>query len=121
MMKDAQMDKVLAALGKRIAQRRRELELSQEQLAESAGLSRDHIAKIELALRAPSLGTIIILARALDVRLCDLLADEKAQLEERAQELDCLLCTLTDSEVQFTMKLLHDTIEYLKFHRKANS
>lgn len=118
MMKNSDLHAVLSVLGKRIAEHRKNLRLSQEQLAESAGLSRDHIAKIELGLKAPSLSTAISIAKALDTRLSDLL-DEKAKLEEHAQELVCLLETLTDSEVEFTTKLLHDTADYLKRHRKA--
>lgn len=120
MMKNADLHTVLSVLGKRIAENRRRLNLSQEQLAESAGLSRDHIAKIELGLKAPSLGTAISIAKALDTRLSDLL-DEKAKLEKHAQELVSLLQTLTDSEVEFTTKLLHDTADYLKRHRNAQS
>lgn len=118
MMKNTDLHTVLSALGKRISERRRSLRMSQEELAESVGLSRDHVARIELALKTPSLRTAISLATALDTRLSDLL-DEKAKLEEHAQELVCLLQTLTDSEVEFTTTLLHNTIEYLKRHREV--
>lgn len=118
MMKNADLHTVLSALGKRISERRKSLRMSQEELAESAGLSRDHVARIELALKTPSLKTAVNLATALDTRLSDLL-DERAKLEEQAQELVRLLQTLTDSEVEFTTKLLHDTANYLKRHRKS--
>jgi transcriptional regulator with XRE-family HTH domain len=47
--------------------------LSQEQLAEAAGISRPHVARLETARQDPTLSTIGKLARALKVKPAELL------------------------------------------------
>jgi transcriptional regulator with XRE-family HTH domain len=49
--------------------------LSQEALAEATGLSANFVGEMERGLKAPGLGVIVRLARALDVSVPDLLAD----------------------------------------------
>jgi transcriptional regulator with XRE-family HTH domain len=57
----------LKVLGERVASLRRERDLTQEQLAERAGVSRNHIADIELGARNTGAWSLILVARALDV------------------------------------------------------
>jgi transcriptional regulator with XRE-family HTH domain len=59
--------------GKAIRRRRRELEISQEQLAERSGLHRTYISDIERGDRNPSLENVERLARALELTIADLL------------------------------------------------
>jgi transcriptional regulator with XRE-family HTH domain len=54
---------------------RRERGLSQEALAEATGLSANFVGEMERGLKAPGLGVIVRLARALDVSVHDLLED----------------------------------------------
>jgi transcriptional regulator with XRE-family HTH domain len=61
--------------GKAIRRRRRELDLSQEYLAEKADLHRTYISSIELGKCNVSLENIEKLAKALDVSIADLFAD----------------------------------------------
>lgn len=58
---------LLTAVAKHISTRRRELGLTQEELAEHAGLSTNYVAKLEVAMNAPSLPTLALLADALQV------------------------------------------------------
>jgi transcriptional regulator with XRE-family HTH domain len=51
--------------------------LSQEQLAEAAGISRPHLARLETAKQDPTLSTIEKLAKALKVKAADLLKEER--------------------------------------------
>lgn len=57
----------LKMLGECVASLRRERNLTQEQLAERAGVSRNHIADIELGARNTGAWSLILVARALDV------------------------------------------------------
>ena len=58
--------------GKAIRRRRRELDLSQEELAERAELHRTYVSDIERGDRNPSLENIEKLAKALNIKVSDL-------------------------------------------------
>ena len=58
--------------GKAIRQRRRELDLSQEELAERSGLHRNYISGIENGERNPSLKNIAKLVAGLEISVSDL-------------------------------------------------
>ncbi len=62
----------LDAFGRSVRKARRDLELSQEALADRAGLSSKHMGEIERANKDPRLTTVLKLARALDVRSSEL-------------------------------------------------
>jgi transcriptional regulator with XRE-family HTH domain len=55
--------------GRAVRKRRRELDLSQEELAERAGLHRNYVSDIERGDRNPSLENIQKLAKALDIKV----------------------------------------------------
>ena len=69
-----QRDTVLAALGQNVRQRREARELTQEKLAEKAGLDPTYISGIERGLRNPGIKNVARLAKALGLttaRLCE--------------------------------------------------
>jgi transcriptional regulator with XRE-family HTH domain len=59
-------------LGHNIATRRKELHLTQNQLAEIVDISREHLAKIETAKRSISLDLLIKIADTLDTEVKNL-------------------------------------------------
>ena len=59
--------------GGAVRERREELRWSQEALAHRAALNRSYLGEVERGSVAPSLTTMEKIARALDVRLSDLL------------------------------------------------
>jgi transcriptional regulator with XRE-family HTH domain len=61
------------ALGARIAERRRALGLSQDQLADRMGVERRTVQRYEGAVTDPRYGDLLLLARALGVPPGDLL------------------------------------------------
>ena len=69
------MDRTDAVFGDRIRRLRLDLALSQEALADHAGLHRTYISLIERGQRSVSLSTIMKLSVALGVTAADLLAD----------------------------------------------
>lgn len=68
------MEQELASLmGQRVRERRLELGLTQQELADLCGLHRSYIGEIEIGRRNPTLRSIVKLARALQVDVVDLL------------------------------------------------
>ncbi len=64
----------LIALGREIRRHRKALGLSQEALAERAGLHRNYVGFLERGERNPSATTIFGLARTLGVKAAELVA-----------------------------------------------
>ncbi len=68
--------------GRRVAERRRQVGLSQEGAAERAGLHRTEVGMIERGERLPRLDTIVKLGGALEIEPCRLLDGMAWELEE---------------------------------------
>lgn len=68
--------------GKAIRRRRRELDLSQEELAEKAELHRTYISSIERGERNVSIENIEKLAKALDISISALFANYAVEAKE---------------------------------------
>ena len=69
----------LVAFGRTVRKARRDRDLSQEALADEAGLSAKHIGEIERANKDPRLTTVLKIAKALELSSSELLAE----LDER--------------------------------------
>ena len=65
-------NKILAALGLNIRRQRESNRLTQEKLAESAGLDSTYISGIERGLRNPGIKNVAKLAKALGIQTSDL-------------------------------------------------
>lgn len=61
-----------SSLGKRIKCLREQNNLTQEKLAEKAGLSLDYIGKIEVNINKPGLKALFKIANALEIQIKDL-------------------------------------------------
>jgi len=71
--------------GKAIRRRRRELDLSQEELAERAELHRTYISNIERGELNPSLETMEKLVKALDITVSALFANYGIEVESEPE------------------------------------
>ena len=58
-------DEALKVLGQRVAELRREKSFTQEALAEAMGVSRNHVADIELGVRNTGVWSLLLICRAL--------------------------------------------------------
>ncbi|MEA2342613.1 MAG: hypothetical protein QOF63_782 [Thermoanaerobaculia bacterium] len=68
-------DEALKTLGRRIATLRREKGLTQEALAEAMGVSRNHIADIELGARNTGVWSLLLICRALKMPPAEMFTD----------------------------------------------
>lgn len=60
-------------LGKTIALRRKQLKMSQNELAEASGVNRAFLSNVEQGKRNPSIGAVASIAQGLNMRLSRLL------------------------------------------------
>lgn len=70
----------LRQLGHRIRLARKSKSLTQEELAEKAGLSTTYIGRLERGEKTPSVQTLVILAESLGISPLDLLVDLEGPL-----------------------------------------
>lgn len=93
-------------LGKRVAQLRKKMGLTQEKLAEKAEITNNYLSNIENCHSIPSLETVVKLCTALDVTADELLS---AEIQGKLAE-----CTLEEKS------LVYGFIELLLRERKKN-
>jgi transcriptional regulator with XRE-family HTH domain len=70
-------EEALKTLGRRIATLRREKGLTQEALAEAMGVSRNHVADIELGARNTGVWSLLLTCRALKIAPEEMFTDFK--------------------------------------------
>lgn len=75
-MKSKTYEPVRARLARNLLRIRREAGISQEELADRAGLHRTYVGHLERSQRNPSLENVERVALVLEVDVCDLLAPE---------------------------------------------
>jgi predicted transcriptional regulator len=68
-------DPVLAAFGRNVRRRRENIDLTQEVLAEKAGLDRSYISNVERGSRNLSISSVVRIAKALRTTASDLCRD----------------------------------------------
>ncbi|MBS2008000.1 MAG: helix-turn-helix transcriptional regulator [Cyanobacteria bacterium SZAS TMP-1] len=74
-------DNLYISLGKVILQRRKDLGLSQEQLAKRSNVDRAFLSAVERGKRQPSFGTVSKVASGLDIRYSQLIRLCESALE----------------------------------------
>ena len=72
-MPDPELERAQRAVGRRLAEERRRLGLTQEALAEKLGVSAKYLQRIEAGRQNLTLGSLVTLARALGQQALDLL------------------------------------------------
>ncbi|MBR3943425.1 MAG: helix-turn-helix transcriptional regulator [Clostridia bacterium] len=91
-----------SALGKRIRKARKQMRLTQEQLAEACDLSTAHIGHIERGTRALSIESLVTISQYLNVSTDYLLLDISNSSEHN---LSALIRTIENADNEKHMKL----------------
>lgn len=76
-------EEALQTLGRRIAELRREKGLTQEALAEAMGVSRNHVADIELGVRNTGIWSLLLVCKGLALPPGALFEDFSASVLKR--------------------------------------
>ncbi|MFP3386231.1 helix-turn-helix domain-containing protein, partial [Tritonibacter sp. SIMBA_163] len=79
---DISSSSIKQRFGKAVRRRRRELELSQEYLAELAGLHRTYVSNLERGMINPTLENVERLAKALDITMARLFVEYGVEEQE---------------------------------------
>ncbi len=101
-------------IGKRIREERLILRLTQEQLAEKAGLNESYVGQIERGTKNPSLESLIKLSAALGVTIDFLLQDVlDLRKTELIRELSTVVATRNDDEIRLLINISRLVSNYM--------
>ena len=105
----------LAELGRRIRDRRLAVHLSQETVAEKAGISANTVSRIEHGQAAMSIEIFCRLLRILDADACELIGTECAGSEERRRFRDVRrgICSLGEQEREAVIQTAEKMLDML--------
>ena len=104
----------LAALGERIRERRMELRLSQEALAEKAGISANTVSRIEGGQMAMGIGTFIKLVQAMGADANDLLGIVPELEKKRHGDIFHRISHLREPEREIVLRTIEALVESLR-------
>jgi transcriptional regulator with XRE-family HTH domain len=75
------VNKIAKKLGEVVAKYRNEQEMSQETLADLAQIHRTYVSQIERGLKYPTIYVLVQIAKALDVKLSDLIIEFEKRMK----------------------------------------
>ena len=106
----------LIELGNRIRDRRQELRLSQEKVAEKAGISVNTVSRIEGGQSAMSIEIFIKMVQILGVDADELLGEDKPITEKdgQCQEIFCRIRHLKQSEQTVVLQTVEALVDGLR-------
>lgn len=103
----------LVALGERIRERRTELRLSQEALAEKAGISANTVSRIEGGQMSMGIGTFIKLVQALDADAGILLGVPPTAGEKQYRDICYRISHLRECDRKIVLRTVETLVESL--------
>lgn len=101
-----------SAIGRRIADLRHEVGLTQGELAEKSDISVVHLSNIELGKKTPGLSTLIRIAEALDVATDWILhAETPSTYAVANEENGALFANCTNAEIESILRISDEVKE----------
>jgi transcriptional regulator with XRE-family HTH domain len=107
-------------IGKRIADRRKQLAWTQEQLAERTRVDAETISRFERGVNLPSLPTLDRLATVLKVEVGHLLSSTEPAAVEDAVNLSALLEGLHSQDRMFITQQINHWVGFLRDRRTSS-
>ena len=111
---------ITTRLSKNIASRRRELCMTQAQLAEKLGVEPETLSRFERGKNLPSLSTLEKLADLLLISVADLLAEQPQTPDDDALIFTSWISDLTVADRAFVHTILKQCCDYLGQKSRAN-
>jgi len=102
-MVDSTRKSLAKRLGKRLAERRRAIGWTQDQLAERIGVDAETVSRFERGVTVPSLITLDKLASALRCRTAELLSESSIEPTDQAVRMSAQLTSLTSRDREFVV------------------
>jgi transcriptional regulator with XRE-family HTH domain len=112
------MGDLLKTVGRRVRSAREELDLTQDQLAERAGLHVSYVGQIERGLREPSLKSLGAVAKALNLHLADLLAEDEAKAGRLLRELKRVVGALEPPQQREVLEVVRRVVKLAAGRRR---
>jgi len=106
-------ERLAKRLGKKIAERRKQLGWTQEQVAERVGVDAETISRFERGTNLPSLLTLENLSTALRLSVGDLMSKQRLEAASEAVIFDALIADLSPEERAFVITVARDCCDYL--------
>jgi len=111
--------KLAKRIGKRIAARRKQLNWTQEQLAERVRVDAETISRFERGANLPSLPTLDRMANVLRVDVGHLMSQAKTPAIAEVEILSALLDGLQSQDKTFVTQQINHWVEYLRSRAKG--
>lgn len=111
--KQKESDRLAKRLGKNVAERRKQLKWTQEQVAERVGVDAETVSRFERGANLPSLLTLEKLSTALRLSVGDLLSKQRPEAANEAAVFDALIIELSPDERAFVMNMVRNCCDYL--------
>lgn len=117
-MKRRRSEDLLTTIAEHIRTRRKTLGLTQEELAERAGLSTNYVAKLEIGMNAPSLQSLSRLAEALQIDLGALVTLGRTfSHTDRVEAVAQMMESLDEQEEEVLIGHIRSMVELMKSMR----
>ena len=106
------------SVGLLVSQRRKEMGLTQAELAEMLEIEQESMSRIETGNITPSLPRLVSLADALNCSVESLLRPSSHRKQDQALVLEELLAGLGDAERTFAVKVVSDFVKLIRSRGK---
>lgn len=110
--KQKEAGRLAKRLGRNIAERRKQLGWTQEQVAERVGVDAETISRFERGANLPSLLTLENLSNALRLPVSELLSKQRPEPVREVAIFEALIADLSSNERAFVMSIVRNCCDY---------
>jgi transcriptional regulator with XRE-family HTH domain len=105
-MTKADVDQLARRVGRAIARRRNDRQLTQEEVAERLGIGYEAVSRIERGLVIPTVRRLAELANIFECDIAELLTESSNRSLDQAAQIASLLSTLSNDDRQMILEIV---------------